>query len=152
MFFFLQGHDTVSNTLSILIFLFACYKEYQDKCREEIDKMFDKMNGSKSTKISMELLNSLTFLDKFIKETLRLYPIIPLFGRDLETPIQLDESTFLPPKTIVMTSPWIIHGNPDIYPEPKKFDPERFSAEKGKTLGPGEYMPFSMGPRNCIGN
>ncbi len=113
--------------------------------------MFEKISTSNSTEISMEMLNGLKFLDMCIKECLRLYPIIPLFGRHLETPIQLDEDTYLPSNTIVLTSPWVVHRNPKIYPEPEKFDPERFSPENVKNMRTCEFMSFSMGSRNCIG-
>lgn len=86
-----------------------------------------------------------------IKESLRLYPLIPFFGRELESPIQISKNIFLPRKTIVFTSPLIIHHNPKIYPEPEKFYPERFLPRKTKQTGICEYMPFSVGIRNCIG-
>lgn len=135
----------------MLMFLFASHKEYQNKCRKEIDQMFDKMFESNTNGIPLEALNSLTFLDMCVKEGLRLHPVIPAIGRKLESQIQLDENTFLPPDTIVVVSPWVLHRNPKLYPEPEKFNPERFSPENKKNRSLCEYMPFGAGPRNCIG-
>ncbi len=79
-----------------------------------------------------------------IKQCLRLYPLIPIFGRELESPIQIYENIYLPPNTMVFTSPLIVHRNPNIYPEPEKFDPKRFSSEQVKNIEPCAYFPFSI--------
>ncbi len=79
-----------------------------------------------------------------------MFPVVVVFGRKLESSIELDDSTILPQGTNVFTSPWIVHRNSKLYSEPEKFDPERFSTKNVKTRGMGEYFPFSMGPRNRI--
>lgn len=113
--------------------------------------MFDQMCASNTNEISLKAINSLNFLDMCIKECLRLYPVLPLFGRELESPLKLEDHHYLPPRTHVITSPWFIHHNPKMYPEPEKFDPERFLPEKIRDRGICDYIPFSVGPRNCIG-
>lgn len=54
------------------------------------------------------------------------------------------------PGSDVLVSPWYMHRNKEIYPDPEKFDPDRFLAENSKLRGVSDYMPFSLGPRNCI--
>lgn len=88
----------------------------------------------------------------FILETLRKYPVAPLLVRESNKEYKIPDSNIVLPKgTIVQVPTYSLHMDPKYYPEPKRFDPDRFK-EKAKAARPRyAYLPFGEGPRNCIG-
>lgn len=85
-------------------------------------------------------------------ETLRKYPVVPFLNRELINDYTFENSKITIPKGLKIWIPvYGIHHDPDIYPNPEKFDPERFSEDKIKKRHPMHYLPFGHGPRNCIG-
>ena len=88
----------------------------------------------------------------YVTETLRKYPPVPILNRICTKEIDLPNTNIRVPKGALITIPLLgIHRDPSIYPDPDKFDPERFNADKIKERHPNAYMPFGEGPRNCIG-
>lgn len=88
----------------------------------------------------------------WILETLRLYdPVHSLIRQAAEDYKIPDTEIIIPKKTKVLIPVYAIHHDPDIYPEPEIFDPERFTPENIKSRHPFAYLPFGDGPRNCIG-
>nr|CAI5833647.1 unnamed protein product [Callosobruchus analis] len=87
------------------------------------------------------------YLEAAINEALRLYSPIPGFGRKLTGDIQLDGVT-LPKGLTVICLIYSVHHNPKYFPDPEKFLPERFL---NSDIKPYTHIPFSAGPRNCIG-
>jgi len=96
-------------------------------------------------------VNSLTYLDQIICESLRLYPPVVAFViRENEKSIQLG-SYQIPPNINIQVPVWEIHHDPELWPDPFRFDPERFSPANKKTHASMSWIPFGGGPRNCVG-
>jgi len=144
--FAFAGHDTTSSGISFTFYNIAKYPDVQQKVYEEIiDVIGD------DEELTMQKLNSLHYLDLVIKESLRMYPPVPYYGRKLSEELTAGGYTF-PKDMNVYVSPYLLSKNPDIYPEPEKFNPYRFEAERSyDKVNPFSYIPFSAGSRNCIG-
>jgi cytochrome P450 len=141
----LAGHDTSAGTLSWLWCLLAGHPEVEAKLLAELDSV---LHGRAPT---AEDLPKLHFAEMVVKETLRLYPqAYVLFARVPEEPVALGDY-MLPAGALVYVSPYVIQRDPRWFPEPDRFDPERFSEEAAAKLPPYAHIPFGAGPRICIG-
>lgn len=85
-----------------------------------------------------------------MKEVLRLFPPAPLFGRTLVEEMEFN-GVMLPPETSMIFFIYDLHRDPEQFPDPHRFDPDRFLPEVVEKRHPFAYLPFSAGPRNCIG-
>ncbi|XP_033015578.1 cytochrome P450 4V2-like [Lacerta agilis] len=144
--FMFEGHDTTAAAMNWCIYLLARHPEAQRKVHYELDGVF----GDSDRNITMDDLKQLRYLDCAIKEALRLFPSVPFFARTL-----LEECYirgFRIPKGVdAFIVPYVLHRDPDVFPEPEEFRPERFFPENTAGRHPYAYVPFSAGPRNCIG-
>jgi cytochrome P450 len=123
------GHET---TASALAFAFERLLRHPDKL----------------ARLSEELAaGDESYLDAVIKETLRLRPVLPIVARKLKGPFEVGGYE-LPKSTVLMPSIWLVHRNPELYPEPEAFRPERFLGVKPDTYG---WIPFGGGVRRCLG-
>jgi len=96
-------------------------------------------------------LHEMRYMEMCIKEALRLYPSVPLIARKLGEEVRLANHT-LPAGSNVFICPYATHRLARIYPDPERFLPERFSPENSENRHPYAFIPFSAGPRYCIGN
>ncbi|XP_016995690.2 cytochrome P450 4d1 isoform X1 [Drosophila takahashii] len=146
--FMFEGHDTTSSALMFLFYNIATHPEAQRRCFEEIRSV---MGEDRSTPVTYELLNRLHYVDLCVKETLRMYPSVPLLGRKVLEDCEIN-GKLIPAGTNIGISPLYLGRREELFSEPNSFKPERFdvvtTAEK---LNPYAYIPFSAGPRNCIG-
>lgn len=147
----IAGQDTVSLAIQMLIVHLCENSNEQTRCREEVDDLFDSKSECDRAILTMEDLFALKHLERCVFETLRITPIIPVFSRYLKEPFKLTESLELPKGSSVFISPWGLHHNPKYFPNPDKFEPDRFLPEAVKSRHPYSYLPFSSGNRNCVG-
>ncbi|VDO18703.1 unnamed protein product [Heligmosomoides polygyrus] len=145
--FMFEGHDTTSSCLGWTLWFLAFNPEYQKKIQEEMDDIF----GSTDRSCTSEDLKSMKYLEKCLRESLRLRPPVPNFSRKLEHDIDIGKCVLIPKGCSILIAPSMIHTNPTVYDDPAAFDPERFSDENIQKRHPYAYIPFSAGPRNCIG-
>lgn len=145
--FMLAGQDSVGAATAFCLFLLAQNYEQQQKCIEECDIIF----GDDDRSPTMNDLREMKYLEMCIKETLRLYPSVPVIARKISEDIHIGKYT-LPAGCNIFICPYATHRLPHIYPEPEKFIPERFTPENCEKRHPYAFIPFSAGPRNCIGH
>ncbi|XP_037040611.1 cytochrome P450 4C1-like [Bradysia coprophila] len=144
--FMFEGHDTTTAALSWTLFLIGSHPHVQEKIFEEMDTIFE---GS-DRPATLSDLNEMKYLERCIKEGLRLYPAVPKVGRMLNEDVQLDEYK-IPKGCMIGIHIFFLHRDERFFPDPEKFDPDRFLPENTIGRHPFAYIPFSAGNRNCIG-
>ncbi|XP_055947672.1 cytochrome P450 4V2-like isoform X2 [Argiope bruennichi] len=144
--FVFAGHDTTSVTMSWCLWMIGLHPWIQDKIHEELDIIF----GEDDRESTVEDLNNMKYLECVVKETMRLYPPVPIIAREIRNDIQYGKYTIPKDSTCVVYA-YVLHRDPDVFPDPERFDPERFTAENSAGRNPFAYVPFSAGPRNCLG-
>ncbi|XP_021368163.1 cytochrome P450 4F4-like isoform X1 [Mizuhopecten yessoensis] len=143
--FMFAGHDTTKAVLGWAIYNLGKYPEEQEKLfREVCDVTGDRKD------IEWEDLGKLKKMSMFLKETMRMYTPAGSTTRSLTKPLEIEGVT-LPAGTWIMVNFYCIHYRPDIFPNPTEFRPERFLPENTENRHPYAFLPFSAGPRNCIG-
>uniref|UniRef100_A0A182FZU2 Uncharacterized protein n=1 Tax=Anopheles albimanus TaxID=7167 RepID=A0A182FZU2_ANOAL len=145
--FIIGGHDTTAAAMAWILYLLGADPVLQDRVLHEIDSV---MGGDRERRPTMQELNEMRYLECCIKEGLRLFPSIPVIGRRLTEDVRVDSYT-IPAGTTAMIVVYELHRDPAIFPNPDKYDPDRFLPENCLGRHPYAYIPFSAGPRNCIG-
>lgn len=149
--FLFRGHDTTASAMQWTIYYLAQHEDLQEKCRHEVTEVLQQdTEGSALGTLTHEKLGELKYLTQFIKETLRIASSVPFSSRELGEDMNID-GYHLPAGTLVEIAYADIHMAEEYWPEPFKFDPDRFSPEQNKGQHPFAFVPFSAGPRNCIG-
>ncbi|XP_067911918.1 cytochrome P450 3A21-like isoform X2 [Heterodontus francisci] len=145
MTFIVAGYETTSNTLSFVAYNLATHPDVQKKLQQEIDEAFP--NNAPPT---YDGVMQLEYMEMVISETLRLYPPAPRINRVCKKDVQLNGIS-VPKGTVVMVPAYVLHHDPAYWPEPEEFRPERFSKANRESRDPCIFLPFGVGPRNCIG-
>lgn len=140
----LAGHDSTAITLSWAFYLLSQHPEYWAKIRREWDEILPDRNPTFDDLFKLPLTRGV------IKETLRLYPPAYIFGRETLETTEINGYTFPKGKAVVI-SPYVLGRNPNYYPEPETFRPERWTPEFEKSLPKFAFLPFGGGPRVCVG-
>src|SRR5262249_50019989 len=96
-------------------------------------------------------VSQLPYTRKVIQEAMRLYPPVCIFTRDALADDEIGGYR-ISPKSMVVLSPYPVHRHPEFWPDPEKFDPERFTAPRGPAHADYSYFPFGGGARQCIGS
>ncbi|XP_035692120.1 cytochrome P450 3A8-like [Branchiostoma floridae] len=143
--FFLAGYETTATTMAFTLYNLALHQEAQDKAREEINQVMEDRDL-----VDYEAVHNMPYLDMCINETLRMYSPAANNGRVAGEDVKLKWLTI--PKNMLVLIPILgIHHDPERWPEPDKFIPERFTKEEREKRDPFDWQPFGAGPRNCIG-
>ncbi|UJR12468.1 hypothetical protein I4U23_016644 [Adineta vaga] len=166
--FMFEGHDNAAAAIHFTCFTIASYPEVQQKLHEEIDRVF---GNDYDRPCTIEDLNELEYLECVLKESLRLYPPVPFIAREVQEDFMFRKSIDLlfneilhlfaiyiyidEHKVLKGSSAFIfiyyIHRDPKHFPDPDRFDPDRFLPENSNGRSPHAFVPFSAGSRNCIG-
>ncbi|KAL3841596.1 hypothetical protein ACJMK2_019713 [Sinanodonta woodiana] len=142
--FLLAAFDTTSSLLTFLSYCLAVNQEVQDKLRSEINKELGKSQPVYDNVFKLQ------YLDMVVSETLRIYPPARRFNREALVDTEICGVNI--PKGLDVNIPiYSLHMDPEFWPDPHKFDPERFSPENKDNIKPFTFLPFGAGPRNCIG-
>ncbi|XP_061398403.1 uncharacterized protein LOC133334087 [Musca vetustissima] len=142
--FMFGGHDTITTALSFTLYLVSRHPDIQKMLLYEIYVVFGDINIEPFTMVK---LNELKYMECVIKESLRLYPPVAIIGREIFE--DLHYNGVIPASTQVIISLYHTMRNPQAYENPTEFIPDRHSDSHVKN--PFSYIPFSGGPRNCIG-
>ncbi|XP_074049663.1 thromboxane-A synthase [Macrotis lagotis] len=145
--FLIAGYETITNTLSFVTYLLATNSDCQEKLLREVDKFSERNIVPKFCTLEEEL----PYLDMVIAETLRMYPPAFRFTRETAKDCEV-MGLHIPAGAIVETAVGYLHHNPEYWPNPETFIPERFSQEARQQHLPFTYLPFGAGPRGCIGS
>ncbi|XP_011702923.1 PREDICTED: probable cytochrome P450 6a14 [Wasmannia auropunctata] len=147
--FFVAGFETSSMTATFALYELALHQDIQEKVRKEIDEILTKYCND----LTYDAVNEMAYLHKVVNETMRKYPPLPMLNRICTKELILPTTNICVPEGTLVTIPVLgLHRDPSIYPDPDKFDPERFNADKIEKRHPYTYLPFGEGPRNCIGS
>lgn len=133
------GHETTANSLAWAFYWIHYLPEVKQKLMNELKSL----NGN----LDFNTILKLPYLNAVVSETLRIYPVVVFVGRQLKEPFEIMGYTF-EAGTSLFPSIYLTHHREDIYPEPKKFKPERFLERQ---FSPYEFLPFGGGNRRCLG-
>ncbi len=144
--FLIAGHETTSGLLSFTMYQLLKCPEVLALAHAEVDRVLG--DGQRPT---FEKLHRLTYLDQILRESLRLWPTAPAFAVEprQDTVIAGDFAAAKGQPILVLTP--MLHRDPKVWPDPERFDPERFSAEAVKGRPESAWKPFGSGQRACIG-
>ncbi len=140
----LAGHETTANALTWALYLLSQNPAVETRLLAEIDRVL----GDRLPTVAD--LPELAYVEQVVAESLRLYPPVFSIARLIVEPVSFEGYT-LPAGTLALIPIWAIHRLPRYYADPSRFDPDRFTPEARAARPRYSYMPFSHGPRNCIG-
>lgn len=141
---FLAGHETTAVAATWALYLLSRHPEIDRRYRDEVDAL-----GGRPPQF--EDLPRLPYTLRVFKEALRLYPSAALLDRVTLSDIELG-GYLIPKGTVIFFSPYAIHRRPDLWPDPERFNPDRFLPEAEAKRPRLAYLPFGAGPRVCIGS
>ena len=146
--FFVAGFETSSTTMTFAMYELARQPEIQERLREEINIVLAKHGG----KVTYDAIQEMKYMDTVINETLRMYPPVPVLFRKCVKDYKVPDQDVVIKKGVKILIPILgIHYDNDHYPNPEKFDPERFNDVNKSKRHNYAHLPFGEGPRNCIG-
>ncbi|XP_023309982.1 uncharacterized protein LOC108904025 [Anoplophora glabripennis] len=145
--FIFEGHDTAAMAISFTLMALANEEKIQEQILQEIEEVL----GESDRLPTYEDLVEMKFMERCIKECLRLYPSVPLIARVAGEDIKTRSGYTIPKGCDINIYIYDLHRSPQYWENPDKFDPDRFLPENVSKRHPFAYLPFSAGFRNCIG-
>jgi cytochrome P450 len=140
---FLAGHETTSTALGWMVYHLATLPEIQQKLKEEVDRVLQ------GKPITQDNIRELVYMSYVIKENLRIQPPVTWVpSRIMKEDTEFEGRMTIPKGARIGMNIYAVHHNPEFWPEPEKFDPERFT----KPTVPFSFLPFSLKSRACLGN
>ena len=145
--FMFAGHDTTAISIIFALLNLGLNKEAQNKVHEELDSIF---GDDHERQITPEDISKLKYLECCIKESMRIIPTVFMVGREIVNNIQIGDY-YIPKGTNISVDFYSLHHDPEQFPQPEKYIPERFLPENSSKRHPFAFVPFSAGPRGCVG-
>ncbi|KAL3070738.1 hypothetical protein niasHT_032529 [Heterodera trifolii] len=147
--FMFEGHDTVASSVGFTVFSLGHRPQLQERLHKEMDNLFGECA---ERDITYDDLPRMRYTEQCVRETMRLLPSVPLIGRNITETTEICGFK-IPAGCTAMVAPFSIHRDKRYYHAPDDYDPEHFSEENvlRRNKEPFAYLPFSAGPRNCIG-
>ncbi|OWR55114.1 cytochrome P450 [Danaus plexippus plexippus] len=143
---FTSSQEATAKITSFLLLMMA----YHPKCQDELYSEILNVIGNNYGPITDDYLKHMPYLEKCVKEVLRLYPIGVMLQRTVKEDVEISTCT-LPAGSSLVVPIFNLHRDPRFWEDPEAFDPERFSTENMKKRNPFCYIPFSLGPMDCLG-
>jgi cytochrome P450 len=166
MTIFLAGHETTANALTWAFYLLSQHPDVERRLDEELRSVLGRennnndhhgggLNQSKDCTATPRLptipdITKLEYTEKVLRESMRLYPPAWTLGRQALTDYMIDKYV-IPSGSIVLMSQYVMHRNPQYFPKPEDFDPDRWTKEFKSVLPRFSYFPFGGGIRGCVG-
>ncbi|KAL7735212.1 hypothetical protein ACLKA6_016127 [Drosophila palustris] len=142
-----EGFDTTSMGLIFGLMNMSLYADKQELCYQEVSEFID----DDFSNVDINQISKLKYLECFVKETMRMFPSVPIMARQTVRETELANGLIFPARSQITLHVFDIHRNPKYWDSPDEFRPERFLPENSKDRHTYAYIPFSAGQRNCIG-
>ena len=144
--FFIAGYDTTATLLTFSAYCLALDHQIQQRVQQEVDEAIARHGG-----LTYDAVMDMPYLDRVMAEAVRMYPVATRLERLSTKDYTLPGTNVnVPAGTVVQMSVFALHRDPEYFPDPLKFDPDRFLPEEKEKRHPCAYIPFGVGPRNCI--
>nr|AKZ17700.1 cytochrome P450 monooxygenase CYP9Z62 [Tenebrio molitor] len=154
LIFFFAGFETVSSLMCFMAYELGVNPDIQQRLIQEVDDTLETCNG----KLTYEAVSGMKYMDMVVSEALRKWPAGVAVDRVCTKPYTIEPKTpdekpvHLEKNAVIWLPIMGLHRDPQYWPEPDRFDPERFSEENKMKINPYTFLPFGVGPRNCIGS
>ncbi|XP_012268240.2 cytochrome P450 4g15-like [Athalia rosae] len=143
-----EGHDTTAAGSSFVLCLLGYHQDIQDRVYKELETIFQGSDRPATFHDTLEM----KYLERVIMETLRLFPPVPVIARKLNEDVRLASGNYvLPGGSTVLIPPLKVHRQDEIYPNSNEFNPDNFLPENMQHRHYYAFIPFSAGPRSCVG-
>ncbi|CAN7992527.1 unnamed protein product [Ixodes pacificus] len=141
------GNDTTTSATCWTLYLLGLNSKIQAKVHHELDEI---LGRDTDQEITTDDLGRMKYLECCLKEGLRLYPSFPYIGRVLDYDLEIDGYK-IPKGVSCIVNIYSLHRNPEHFKDPEEFVPDRFMGHETTRRHPFSYIPFSGGPKNCLG-